>query len=284
MIRREIRLSDGRRGWLLISQRRHARLSRLLAERCAAPGGSSRSLSASDCWRRELQAAIEHHDDGWRQRDAFPPCDPHSGTPRNFDEWTAAETLAIWSASIDACRRQGLLAGATAAAHFLRLLHGSERLPQEPLAIGWQQQTQTRRREWEEAWIAAKPQGRSDELADRAAQWLSVFDAASLWLCLQAPFPEASSEPSVAWELDAAGSLASRWAAAPSSGRAAETPCFTSRACVDPWLFDAAALALELPARIVPQAAYGDARALWAASRPATLRWRLSGPTATAVG
>ena len=109
MIRRDVAPPPA---WILISQIDHARLAARLAEHWGA--GEFPALWPA----AELLWAIEHHDDGWRDWDLAPGVDPDSGQPRSFTEMIPADSLAIWTASIETARHAGPLETYVVAGHF----------------------------------------------------------------------------------------------------------------------------------------------------------------------
>ncbi len=104
MIRRDTTTDDGRAAWLLVPQIDHAKLSGNLADVWRL---DSTMAKLAD----ELRTAIHRHDDGWVEWDAHPGVDPLSGRPVNFDEMRLADSLPIWSRSIDHATERGPLLG-----------------------------------------------------------------------------------------------------------------------------------------------------------------------------
>jgi hypothetical protein len=276
MIRRELSRADGFRGWLLISQRVHARLSGELAARCVVTLGNNLSADQEASLRGEMLEAIAVHDDGWEEWEQAPRLDEASGRPLNFNELPAAQSLPIWTASIELGRQRGLLAGSMIAAHFLRLLEMSESLGQEPEAQRWRAHYEPQRDAWRAAW-AAQEAWRTPPLADLAAEWLWVFDAASLWLCLEYPLWGTPRDKEVRpWELDPKGPLASIWSCASPGGSAGGEAGQLAAARVSPWLFDGAGFELEGDAVRVAAGVYADGSALLAAAEGTQVKWRLA--------
>src|SRR5262245_48839151 len=112
MIRREVKDETGQVRWVLIPQIEHALLAFRLAEHWGQ--GSFAPLEP----RAELLWAVAHHDDGWRDWDASPGVDPVHGRPRSFTEMEIADSVAIWSGSIETAAAAGPLQGYVVAGHF----------------------------------------------------------------------------------------------------------------------------------------------------------------------
>jgi hypothetical protein len=261
MIRRDAQLADGSAAWVLISQIEHARISAQLAARCTGRFGKDQ---IADDIRREVIAAIVHHDDGWAQWEQAPRIDPQ-GRPVSFMELETREALEIWNRSIDSASVHGPLAGWIVAGHFARLTRKySDATRTEPRAVQWYDDVQTRRAAWLVAWQSVNPAERTTTVADDALQWLWTFDEVSLWFCttcpavgdaraaMQQPRPAGQGTP-IEMLLASAGNGASSAA---------------------PWRFDVAAVDVDAAARIVPAASYENAGALDADSRPHALRWQ----------
>ena len=256
MIRRD-ETADGplARRWVLISQVDHAHLARQLAEPWTA-----------DCFaplwpRRELLWAVYHHDDGWRDWEQRPGVDPQSGRPRGFTEMPAADSLAIWTRSIDVAAAAGLLEGYVVAGHFCALarraaawrVEPSERQATEAFIAHYEPAMAA----WLASWQAADPGEHTPERAATALKYLQFFDALSLWFCC-AP----ATAPHT---LDALG------------GRALTlTPVAAEHLKVAPWPFGVNRLEVEIPGRAVLVDRYVSAEVLAAApSQAVRLRWTL---------
>ncbi len=191
MIRRDVPRGSEKPGrWLLISQPEHARLSYELAASwgnetvpplVCPPDEADHSLAGV---RRELLAAILHHDDGWLGWSDSPLIDPEHGRPYAFTEMPTAEAQRIWTDSIAACRGHGPLAGWVVASHFSALQ--SKRDGDYPEWIAWLEETDAQRAGWLAEWLAAS-EHHTQELADRCLAWLQAFDWISLWLCCRCP-------------------------------------------------------------------------------------------------
>ncbi len=115
MIRREGTSRSS--GWILISQVDHAHLA---AELAGAWGNDRR---AEIPWRDDLLPAIRDHDEGWREWEHFPDVHPETHFPRNFTEMPPADSVRIWTNSIEACRRgrQSIVASVDEFRRFLAL-------------------------------------------------------------------------------------------------------------------------------------------------------------------
>ena len=274
MIRRDIRLPDGARGWWLASQVEHARISAQLARHCNAP------LAAAV--RREVLAAILHHDDGWAEWESSPRIDAEHGRPIEFLELDAADAREVWTRSIASAAEHGPLAGRMVAGHFLRLLAFSESSRRDAAATAWRADMNRRRADWLSQWQAADPALHTCELADAAIEWLWTFDRASLWLCCDAPAPgetgagQSDFNPAGAGtplEMHFSGAGAAVVANAAHVGGADR-----AAAVAVPWRFDRDWIDVDAAGLLVPAARYNDARTLLAAGRPHALRWRLTAP------
>lgn len=191
MIRRDWpRGAESPERWLLISQPDHAVLSRQLAEAWGSdaveplvcpPDEPNHPLAAV---RREVLAAIEHHDDGWIGWSDDPTIDTDSGKPLAFTEMPTAEAQRLWTDSITACRTIGPLAGWMVASHFSALQ--SKRDGDYPEWIDWLAGVNAERTAWLGEWLAAS-EHHTEKLANRCLAWLQTLDWISLWLCCRCP-------------------------------------------------------------------------------------------------
>lgn len=273
MIRRGQPLGDDApRRWVLIPQSEHARLSHELA---ATWGGATVEPLFCEAHadkdplapaRREFLAAALRHDDGWREWWANPAIDPEHGRPYAFTEMPPADAQRLWSASIEACREEGPLAGWVVASHFSALQ--SKRDHDWPEWRPWIERVDRERAAWLEEWVdLAVPH--TVELANRTLAWLQAFDWMSLWLCCRCPAEgdaEVAAPPVL--ELDGAtpGWSPTRWSALGRSGRVV----------VAPWPFTTPSLELAVSARAVAaEHRYANADELFAEAEPRELRWRL---------
>lgn len=241
--------------WVLISQLDHARLSYLLAAHWSATTVVALQPRAPLLW------AIEHHDDGWRDWEKHPDVEPQKGAPRGFTEMELADSLAIWTASIDRAEAAGLLQAYTVAGHFVALAHRAHTWrhddAQWPAAEAFIRHFESRMAGWLEGWQAENPSVHTPALASLAIRQLQWFDSLSLWFCC-----EATSEPETA-EL-------------PGGGILRLTPGDGDRVTLDPWPFDVQHLTVEIPGRAVPRRRYASREELAAApSQPLVLRWQL---------
>jgi hypothetical protein len=268
MIRRDAKLDDGSAAWVLVSQIEHARISAQLAAHCTGRFGAG---EVSDELRREVLAAIRHHDDGWNDWEHSPRLDVDSGKPLSFMELDAAEAIPIWNRSIDAAATYGPLATWMVAGHFSRLTRKySDATRTDPQAIQWYDGMQQRRAQWLTQWQADEPATRTAALAEEALQWLWSFDEVSLWFCCTCPAagqrPQARSEPPA--KPAGQGTPIEMQLAASGNGLAGATP----------WLFDSPGIDIEASARVVPAQRYKNVEALFAAAAPHTLRWQFLAP------
>lgn len=173
MIRRELKLDDGARMWLLVSQVAHAHVSGALVEHW------------HDEFAPDVVEAIRHHDDGWSEWESAPRMNAEIGAPYSFLEMPIAESVVIWDGSIAAARQFGPLAGWIVCGHFYNLLADSEHA-NEPPAIAWLTAKRKVRTAWLDEWIRANP-SHTLENAKRAQQMLPLADLFSLWLCCDCP-------------------------------------------------------------------------------------------------
>ncbi len=74
----------------LVTQTDHAAFAAELLSLCRLPGLVDHPR------RTELLRALRHHDNGWRELDAAPACDPESGLPYTFLDLPPARRLEIW--------------------------------------------------------------------------------------------------------------------------------------------------------------------------------------------
>jgi hypothetical protein len=276
MIRRDIRLADGRAGWLLISQIEHARVSAELAARCAGRfarceprAAPERPEPAPATVRDELLAAIAHHDDGWTQWERSPRLDPGSGRPLAFTELEPAEAVDIWSRSVAAAEAIGPLAAWLVASHFARLGRRAAgdraRATAAPELRTWIAEIDLRCGTWLAAWQRQDAPRHTETLAAEALQWLWTFDEVSLWLCCTClahePIP-CAPEPHCAGR----GTPIEMELLAPAPGAATATP----------WRFDGDGLEATISGIAVPAGHYENAANMLARGVPQSLNWRLS--------
>lgn len=283
MIRREMTLPDGEKQWALISQVEHARLAADLARRWRDPLlPDSAGLAERDAARRELLAAVEHHDDGWAEWEESPDIDPKHGRPRSFMEMPEADSLAIWSKSIAVAEQIGPLAAWMVAGHFAALLKvgTAARSEAASLAREWHDLMRSRRAAWLQDWTHAAA-GRTGDVAEYALRALQFFDAASLWICCTCP-PE--GQPAGGDDEDGEASLAfpdgTHFRFTTNGVRSAEDPD-QQPASIQPWPLDGEEVKLSVQCHVVPIDWYQATDELLHVSRPHRLTWRLrAGPQA----
>ncbi|MEN0110250.1 MAG: DUF3891 family protein [Planctomycetota bacterium] len=275
MIRRSFPLrADTPTEWRLIAQREHARLSHELAAAwggphvpplVCGPRGAGNPLAEA---RRQLLVAVRRHDDGWAEWWEEPGFDREEGRPFAFTEMPPADAQRLWSASIDACREEGTLAGWVAASHFSWLQ--SKRDADWPEWRAWVDRVDAKRAGWLDEWLAASP-AHTRPVADRALAWLQALDWMSLWLCCKAP---AEGEPIGEAAPLVIGGEADPWG----TGWPAVTftPTGEGAVAVDPWPFSAESLQLAAETLAVPAARYAHASEMREAGRAESLVWRLS--------
>jgi hypothetical protein len=256
MIRRELAASDGvSAAWVLISQIDHAHLAGQLAEHWGAGGFAAVEP------RDQLLWAIYHHDDGWLEWDRSPGVNSETGVPRQFTEMEPAETLAIWTKSIDAAAARGPLEGYLVAGHFCRLgrrgTAGKESDPAWQPFVRFLDDYEARSREWLARWQAASP-ANTQAVALHALDALQFFDTFSLWFCCSE-----STEREVV--------------ETPSGVDLALSPRGPFQIRLSPWPLTVAETELTAPGRLIPAGHYDSREALVAApSEPIVLRWKLS--------
>jgi hypothetical protein len=282
MIRREIRFAGGEVYWLLIAQVEHARLSGVLAAQCLDQFGDCQGAAARNTLaavRRELHAAIFHHDDGWNPWDESPRLDPHHHRPLSFLEFPLEDSLLIWSCSIGICERIGPLAAWIVAGHFSALLTTSEEHLANPVARDWLRDVARCRSNWFSAWHQQSPPSHTAELAAEALKWLQLFDVLSLWPCAEFPLPLEIDPPTPAphqtsedWLLVREIRLEDK------SDRSVATPDSSPRIVFDPWPFARDPITLEAQAHLVPRNDYETAEHLLAARQPFLAQWSLYPP------
>jgi hypothetical protein len=199
-----IRRDDGG-DWLIIEQAEHARLAvelarawgndRFPALAIAATGTTIKSRPPTGiegrAWGRAcaaFDAAIAHHDDGWKEWDRQPRLDPQTGRPRDFLEMRMRDSTAIWTRSIAELRENGFpLPAYAVSSHFCFLAERAQDRDRDPD----DQQTAALFLAEQRALHAAleadaDSAGTGDdfrafgELGYRTVQF---FDRLSLWLC-----------------------------------------------------------------------------------------------------
>lgn len=255
MIRRDAAADSTSTSWILISQIDHARLAWQLAEHWGA------NNFAPLVPRDELLWAIDHHDDGWRAWEQAPGVDAERGRPLSFTELSLADSVAIWTGSIDEARAAGHLQAYVVAGHFCALTRRSAawrcRDPLWPRAEQFLARYEALMVTWLAAWQVADPAANTPAVAARALAQLQFFDALSLWFCCSpASEPETIETP----------------------GGPVLTLCPQGPAQIGltPWPITVAELNLEIPARSVPLSRYQNPADLAAApSQPVRLRWQL---------
>jgi hypothetical protein len=257
MIRRNVTL-EGRPAWALIPQVSHAHLAGQIAEAWgAAPYASIEP-------RDELVAAVFHHDDGWAEWDEYPDVDPAKGQPRQFTEMPLAESIGIWTKSIDACAQIGPLAGWVVCGHFSALLRHTNRWQQTNIPESKRAQEalaafDARREQWLSDWQQARPTSNTLEVADRGLHWLQFFDALSLWLCCAN-----RSEPH---RMPTPGGPEMTLTPSPSPEQVI---------AIAPWPLTVAELSLSITPRAIEPGCYPSRQAVADASATTVaLRWRL---------
>ena len=173
-----------------------------------------------------------------------------------------AESLAIWSRSIDQSTALGNLAPYMISGHFCALLHRfthwRQQGPQQ-LALGedFLRDQQAKQTVWLDGWRAVDITQRTVELAQQALAWLQLFDALSLWLCCAQRTKPQEFEP-------------------PAGLKFIFNPRSVDEIAMSPWPMNGTSLSLQLTAPRVPATKYADAAALAKITcEPTLLRWEL---------
>jgi hypothetical protein len=259
---------DGRPCWLLVEQIDHAELAGNLADVWRLEGLLP-ALRPAEI-EGDLRTAVHRHDDGWLDWDARPGIDPKEGRPTNFDEMRLADSLAIWTRSIESGAARGPLIGYFVAGHFTRLLWrfdswrsdpALERLAREFFSRHEGEMERWRRQEAE----PAAPDS-EHELADRdrrGISYLQLFDAISLWLCC--------AERREPWRAEL--SAGESWTFSPAGLGAGNR----QQMRVEPWPLSKAECDLAVRGRLVPRARYASTDELLAATiaTDVSIAWRL---------
>lgn len=254
MIRRQA-IRHGVSHWLLISQVEHARLAAQLAHPWRQ--GDLPKFA----FRPSLLAAIEHHDDGWRDWERHPGVDAASGLPRNFTEMPLPDSLDIWRQSIARCALIDHFAGWLVSGHFSALvqmvapLHAQDESWQS-LANAFSTEQAQLRHTWQTA--AYPDQTTWPVAAAQGLRWLQFFDQLSLWFCCaERTDPESLTPP---------------------AGPAIRlSPTSTHSIRVEPWPWQTDALRLETIAPCVPAQTVRSADELASLPhQPVVLEWTLT--------
>jgi len=262
MIRRDSKLSDGRRGWALVSQIEHARVAGLLAE---SWGGAD----FAPLWpRAEVLATLYRHDDGWGRWEQHPDVLPAKGWPRDFTEMPTKVSLDIWRASILEVSRFGFLQPWLVAGHFSALLRRFDGWRYDPrsseAARRFLAEQDAARCRWLAQWQQQNVRRNTIEAAELALAQLQFFDFFSLWICY--------SKAKSAWMSDTPGGKRLTLDPLPGS----DPSSATMRIAAFPWPFTINRVAVDAMARVVPQEHYADATALEATlSEERRLSWEL---------
>ena len=278
MIRRDVFDQDTVSHWILISQVEHARISAELATQWGndeqvptiCPEGAPLATV-----RREVLTTVRHHDDGWRDWSGHPDLDS-DGRPRAFTEMPLDQALPIWSDSIAVARAIGPLGGWMVAGHFSALLESSERCHQEA-AQAWLTAQQQRRVQWLDEWLAFEPERHTQLLATAALRWLQLFDAMSLWICIEAPTGDERPPHDSPYRLTLPDdSTVSLRVVRPAPGRSPSQDRETVIATIDPWPFRREQLTVEASGAAVVARSYQSTEQLIEQRRALRLRWRLA--------
>jgi hypothetical protein len=179
MIRRDWNITTETPEWLMFSQPEHARVSWQLASAWKW-SGDLEQLPHDD-----LLTAVRIHDDGWKTWESAPQVD-NQGKPIAFDEMPLAESLGIWTSSIELGARQGPLVGYAIAGHFIRLLERFDSWKADPqrtaLAKDFLITQSERMQELLHLWQEVDPDNNTKANAELAVGCVRFFDAISLWM------------------------------------------------------------------------------------------------------
>ncbi len=220
--------------------------------------------------RRELMAAVLHHDDGWAAWEASPAIDPVARRPYSFMELPRRESLVLWRDSILHARQMGPLAAWVVAGHFAQLLEDSADVDRE-ISEHWLAEVVAWRDAWLAEWRSLNRPVHTPALADDCQAWLRLFDWLSLWLCCYCP-----SRPG-----DATGDVTTL-----AEGPLTESPVAFSPASqpitsdaqqvtVSPWPFVGDVIEIDVLGYAVPTRQYTTPGELAKSRSPLRLRWRL---------
>ncbi len=241
MIRRDISADNGRPGWLLVPQIAHAELAGALADVWRLDG-------IPEDLAGDLRWAIHRHDDGWADWDSRPGVDPQSGRPIEFDEMRLADSLPIWTLSIDEAAARRPIQAYFVAGHFTRLLRRFDSwrgdAAREDLARGFLTEQNSNMELWLAAWqngSSSLPNGARQSTAERGVDGLQFFDAVSLWFCCaerQAP-ERIELAPGEGWTFSPLG-VEQGW----------------RLVRIEPWPLTVESCQLAVSGRVVPRAHY----------------------------
>jgi len=278
MIRRNLPLTAEHDHWLLISQVEHARISHQLAREW-----KQLLPEAPSAVRDQWLAAVLHHDDGWLAWQAAPLLDDERGRPLGFTEMPPGNAQVLWSASVEACRVLGPLAGWVVASHFIALQ--SDMDEDFPEWAAWLETYDQQRTEWLAEWQGANDL-HTQQLADECLDRLQQFDWLSLWLCCRAPV--AADDPQETLELGGAKRHFGPFRFTPQDMPPAAAPNMApgmapnmaneQRAwpiAVDPWPFAADQVTIEADAMRVPATRYACFENVREAASPSPVKWLL---------
>jgi hypothetical protein len=254
MIRRDEQPRSAPTHWILITQLEHARLAGVLAEHWG--GGDFLPLADSDA----VLWGATHHDDGWQPWEIHPDVNP-AGQPRAFTEMEPADSLAIWSRSIEIARDVGPLECSIVAGHFYALARRATVFLRQPDQLQFVERFVARNDdlivEQLTAWQALDPARNTASRAELALLQLQMFDALSLWFCCT---PTGESETLIT----------------PGGKEMSLIMLGENVVRLTPWPFRSAGLNLEIHGRRVPVRTYANAAELAAvAAQPVLLRWQL---------
>lgn len=129
--------------------------------------------------RQELLFAVREHDNGWREVDSAPMCQP-SGAPHDFRSMVPEVRLELWQRSMDRFAEAQPYASLLINHHAFRI-NGRQKIHAEwrQALASWQQRSEQTAEE-----MGYPP---DEVLADY--RWLELLDALSLACCLRASEP-----------------------------------------------------------------------------------------------
>jgi hypothetical protein len=257
-----IRRNDGDH-WLIVDQINHAQLAADIARAWGNESTSALPATPDVVW------AVEHHDDGWSERDRNPLLDPETGIPRQFGELRMRDSTATWTRSIEFCSSRPL-AGIAVSRHFdwlaaRYLADPSRRLAEETedrqAAERFVNNQRVVRNELFRELRAAKvyPNQDLEQLGEGSFRAVQFFDRLSLWLCC--------AERTEDFQLEA-----------PGGEQLTFRPRTPSQVIAEPYLLGVESLRLETTARRIaarPYASQAEFQSALSAAAGVHLSWSM---------
>jgi hypothetical protein len=274
----------------LITQLGHAAVAGALAERWGA------GRFAAPRFQNALVIAAHHHDDGWVELESEPYFNLGAGRPAHFTEVPLTDSVGPYGRGVESVYARDPLAGALCSMHWSgfstsRWGAGGDRQNADPLA---QQVIAGAEARWmpalREAWGNRGRRSAFDAGVWFAYELLQAVDLLSLGLgLLDTDAPGDGGEPAT---------VSSTLARVEQGGQARLIDCVplrvggevvtltlaplgSGRVSLDPYPLSGGELALEIPARRIPDRRYESAEAAgrtWHSAPPAARRVTLVGP------